>query len=688
MANLDTNIKYISGEAAAKRMAGLEVKTVEDLLYFFPFRHEDYREITPIAALRSGQFANIVGTIEIIQNKRSPRKRMNITEAIISDETDQAKAVWFNQPFIAKNLKEGDKVSLSGKVAPDYGGFSLKSPAYEKIFSGRAVHTQGLVPVYHSTANLTQKHIRFMVNQVIGLAEEMSDWLPEHIIKEYGLMPLSKAIRQMHFPSDPAELEKARRRLAFNELFLIQLQAQIIKRSLKNRSAPKIKFLEKETREFVNNLPFTLTDAQKKAAWEILTDLEKGEPMARLLEGDVGSGKTVVAALALLNCALNKKQAVLMVPTEILAFQHYENLRLFFNKYDLNISLITGSRKEMESNESTAKKIFEIIKKGGSKIIIGTHALIQEKIAFKNLSLAIIDEQHRFGVEQRKTLIDKAGGQNGSMPHLLSMTATPIPRSLALALFGDLDLSIINEMPKGRKKIITRVVSENKRETAYKFVRERVEEGRQVFVICPLIDISDKLGVKSAKEEYEKLNKLIFPDLNIGLLHGRMKPAEKEKIMNDFNANKLNVLVSTSVIEVGIDVPNATVMMIEGADRFGLAQLHQFRGRIGRGEHQSYCLLFTDNGSEKTIQRLEALVKYHDGFALAKVDLEFRGPGEIYGTAQKGFPELKVATLFDHETIKKSRASAIKIIEDNPDLSSYPKLKNKLSQWEAEYHPE
>ena len=519
------------------------------------------------------------------------------------------------------------------------------------------------------------------------MAVRVPDWLPFEVRKEARLISLAEAIKKIHFPKSDFDIKQARERLAFDELFLIQLQAQLVKKNLSASKAPAIKFHEAETKNFVDSLPFKLTDAQRKAAWEILS---------RLLEGDVGSGKTVVALIAMFTIALNGKQAVLMAPTEILARQHFETIKKFIGEYS-SVALLTRSQflisnfqflnNNQISNDKISKKfILENINNGGIKIIIGTHALIQEDVKFNNLALAVIDEQHRFGVEQRKVLMEKSGGK--LTPHLLSMTATPIPRSLALALYGDLDLSILNEMPKDRKKIITSVVPEDKRAAAYGFIREQVKQGRQVFVICPLIDLSDKLGVKSVEYEYQKLAKIIFPDLAIGKLHGKMKPAEKEKIMAEFLAGQIKILVATSVVEVGVDVPNASIMMIEGADRFGLAQLHQFRGRVGRSIYQSYCFLFTDNDSEKTLTRLEAVVKYNNGFELAKVDLKFRGPGQVYGVEQKGFPELKMASLFDYGLMKLAREQAVKLIGRDNSLNSWPALKEKLGEWEKSVHLE
>lgn len=681
MITLNTNIEELNrvGKTTASRLKRIGIETVHDLLYYFPFRYEDFRHTTPIDQLEPGTSANVVGVIELIQNKRSYKKRMNITEALVSDETEQLKVIWFNQPFIAKNLRSGDKVSLAGKVEPDpVHDLVMKSPVYEKVLATGAVHTKGLVPNYHLTANLTQKQLRFLIKQVLPLTAKLIDWLPAAVIKRQKMLPLKIAVAKIHFPAGQKEIDTARRRLGFNELFLLQLESLMVKRELEACQAEPITFHEKDTQKFVKSLPFKLTAAQKKAAWEIIQDLGKSKPMARLLEGDVGSGKTIVAVLAMLNVALSGKQAVLMVPTEILAHQHFASFSKLLKPLNLPIGIITRTKKEITQNPEKEKVNSAFVIRN-SAFVIGTHALIQEKINFEDLALAIIDEQHRFGVEQRKVLTDKSGNPK-TTPHFLSMTATPIPRSLALALYGDLDISIINQMPQGRQPILTRVVPENKRSKAYKFIREQIKSGRQVFVICPLIDISDKLGVKSVKEEYKKLNEQVFPDLSIAMLHGKLKSKEKEEIMQDFLNKKTKILVSTSVVEVGVDVPNACVMMIEGADRFGLAQLHQFRGRVGRSKYQSYCFLFTESESPRTMKRLRALTEHHSGFELAKIDLKLRGPGEVYGTAQSGFPELKVATLFDYELMKQAREEAEKIIQEDLKLKKYPNIKKKLNK--------
>lgn len=682
MISLDSKISelYRVGDATAKILTKLGLESAQDLLFYFPFRYDDFSKSLPIADLKADTNANIIGTIELIQNKRSFKRKMYLTEALISDESDTIKILWFNQPFLTRNLKVGDKISIAGRVSEKNGQLIMIAPLYEKIYSEDLIHTKGLIPNYHLTADLSQKQIRSLIKQVITLATNVTDWLPSEIKKRLALLDLSAALTKIHFPKKPEDVLVAQKRLAFTELFLRQLKAQLIKKELKSRTAPLIKFQKEATKNFVGDLPFTMTNAQKKAAWEILQDLEKKSPMSRLLEGDVGSGKTLVAVMAILNVILNKKQAALMVPTEILAEQHFTSLKKLLKNYKIKIELLTHNHKLDDVNSAD--------------IIIGTQALIQENVKFNNLALVIVDEQHRFGVKQRQKLLDFTANNQKSVketPHFLSMTATPIPRSLALAIYGDLDLSLIDEMPANRKKIITKLVTEDKRAAAYNFIREQIKLGHQAFVVCPLIDESDKLGVKSVKKEHEHLDKEIFPELKVGLLHGKLKAKEKEAIMAEFLAGKIQILVSTSVIEVGVDVPNATMMIIEGAERFGLATLHQFRGRVGRSDYQSYCFLFPSSEeltNEKTITRLEAMTKYNDGFSLAKIDLKIRGAGEIYGLDQSGFPELQIASLFDYENIKKAQAEASALVISDPELKKYPLLKTKLGEWENKIHLE
>lgn len=670
------------GEKTAAQFKKLGLNTAGDLLFYLPFRYDDFSTGLQIAELKDGQTANVIGTIDLIQNKRSARRKMQITEALIRDDSGYLKVIWFNQAFLTRTLKEGDEISLAGRITDDYGQLQMVSPNYEKITSADILHTKGLVPNYHSTEALSQKQIRSCLKQILPLAEKVEDWLPENLRRNLNLIDLKKALYKIHSPKESEDITKAARRLAFTELFLRQLKSQSIKRELQNLKATPITFNEELTRSFVAGLAFPLTGAQKKSTWEILKDLGKKMPMSRLLEGDVGSGKTMVAIIALLNVAASGRQGALMAPTEILAEQHFKTLSHYLYKYDIKIGLITSKHQEVN---------FELNDKlllTSADILIGTHALIQSKIIIPRLSLAIVDEQHRFGVNQRHTII-KTG--DDVVPHFLSMTATPIPRSMALAIYGDLDFSIIDEMPKGRLPIITSLINNKNREETYKFIHKEIKNGRQAYVVCPLIDESDKLGVKSAKQEFEKLQNEIFPDLKVGLLHGKMKIKEKEQVMADFVKNDIKILVATSVIEVGIDVPNATIMVIEGAERFGLSQLHQFRGRVGRSHLASYCYLIPTQeniSNPKTLERLEALIKYHDGLTLAKIDLKLRGAGDLYGTLQSGFDESQISALFDFETIKKARDEAAKIIETDPDFKKHPAIKLKLGEWEKKTHLE
>jgi len=585
-------------------------------------------------------------------------------------------------------LSHGDEIYISGKPILTDAGLEFHNPNFEKIgkYDKATMHTNRLVPVYSSTEKLSQKQIRFILKTILVCAQQISEWLPKEIIEKEKLLPLSQAVHQIHFPINKENLKHAKRRLKFDEIFLLQMRAGIIKKELLKFKSFVINFKEKQTKNFVNNLPFKMTQAQKKSAWEIIQDLEKNQPMNRLLEGDVGSGKTITAALAILNTLLNKFQVAYMAPTEILAHQHFNSFCEIFKDYDFNIALLTRSESKINSKKNIKKTdLIKKIKNQEIDFVIGTHALIQNKIEFKNLAFVIIDEQHRFGVGQRKMLKQKS--EKNSQPHLLSMTATPIPRSLALTLYGELDLSVINEMPKNRKPIITKIINMENRAKTYEFIKSEIAKDKQIFVVCPLIDPSDKLGSKAVKEEFEKLDKKIFPKIKIELLHGKLKSDEKEKIMQNFVNNKTKILVSTTVIEVGIDVPNATIIMIESAERFGLAQLHQLRGRVGRAEHQSYCFLFTESDNEQVFKRLHAVVESKNGFELAEKDLEFRGPGEVYGIKQSGYNDmLKIATLMDWPIIKSTKPWVDKILNSDPELKNNLNIKNKLTDFETSIH--
>ncbi|MCD6471055.1 ATP-dependent DNA helicase RecG [bacterium] len=687
---LNTPISQVGnlGRIFAKKLKRLGLETVKDLLFYYPFRYDDYSNILSISDLKSKKSGTIKGKIKLIANHRTAKKKMIITEAIICDESDSIKCIWFNQPFLTKILKPGTNVYLSGRLDYDkHYGLQLLSPSYEIVRKQAPIHTGRLVPIYPVTAGLSQKQIRSLIRKVIPLAQKVSDWLPRFIKTKYNLINLTTALEQIHFPFDKNWLEKAKHRLKFDELFLLQIKTQLIRQKIKEKNALSIRFKSKKTQEFVKNLPFKLTNAQRKCAWEIIRDIEKNQPMNRLLEGDVGSGKTVVAVIAILNVALNKYQTAYMTPTEILAQQQFQNISEMLKQYEINIALLTRGisiiSKKGVIKKSSKKELIEKIKKNEIDVVIGTHTLIQKKIKFANLAFVIIDEQHRFGVEQRAKLIKqttKVFKQKNFSPHFLSMTATPIPRSLALTVYGDLDISIIDELPKNRKTIITKIVKHRELKQTYQFIREEIKKGRQAFVICPLIDPSDKLGVKSVKEEYEKLKGTIFPDLNISILHGKLKAKEKEKIMKEFLENKINILISTTVVEVGIDIPNASIMFVEGADRFGLAQLYQLRGRVGRSKWQSYCFLVPENPSEKARKRLNAVLKAKNGLELAELDLKMRGPGEIFGTEQSGYLEsLKIAKLSDIQIIKETQ-EVVKNLSWNTLEKKYPELFEKIRQ--------
>ncbi|PLX28462.1 DNA helicase RecG [Candidatus Parcubacteria bacterium] len=678
------------GGVLERNLKRLQIRTVEDLLYYYPFRYEDYSKIIDIKDLVEGQEVTVRGKIEVIASKRSPRKRVVVTEAVVADSTDQLRIVWFGQPFIAKTLKVGDEVFFSGKTKTDMFGMQMVSPSYEKISKhGDTVHTARIVPMYPLTSGITQKQLRFLMTQAVRATEQIVDWLPEDIRDRVDVMNLSEAIKAIHFPESEEEFQHAERRLKFDELFVLQLRAEMIRQSIKSSRAPKLEFKEKEIKQFVETFPFELTKDQKVSAWEIFQDMETSEPMNRLLEGDVGSGKTVVAAMGLYSAVLNKHQGAIMAPTEILAKQHFETLKKVFGE-NLRIGILTRTECtilnfEFKSTSKAAQKreMLEHISKGDVDIMVGTHALLTHDVEFKNLGLVIVDEQHRFGVDQRKTIREKSGDTD-TVPHFLSMTATPIPRSFALTLYGDLDLSIIKHMPQGRKPVQTRLVDPHNRNKAYTFIKDQVKKGRQVFVVCPLIEEKDtSTEKKSVMAEYEKLSKQIFPDLTISYLHGKMLSKEKDTVMQKFSDGEIDILVSTSVVEVGVDIPNASVMMIEGAERFGLAQLHQFRGRVGRSSHQSYCFLFTDSTTDKSKKRLKLFESTTDGFKLAEHDLELRGPGEVYGMAQSGMMHLRLATLSDKELIKLARE-----VSRGIDFEKYPDLYDKVGEWEDKVHLE
>lgn len=664
------------GPSFAKRLQKLNIKTVKDLIYHFPHRYQDYTLTSQISRLQPGETVTIQGQVISIKNiyTRGGRK---IQTAVVSDGEDTIEITWFNQPFLVKTLPVGTFVSLSGKV--DWFGRKkvLVSPEYEKVQNakrdtqnGETIHTGRLVPIYPETFGISSKWLRSRIARVLpAVLPEITEFLPQNIKEKNRLVDLKTALSKIHFPADSEETEEARYRLAFDELFEIQLLALVRKKEWrKQKLAHNLSVDQERVLEFIKSLPFELTESQKTAAREILNDLGKEEPMNRLLEGDVGSGKTVVAALACLVAYTNGYQSAIMAPTQILANQHFNTLNTLLALFGVTVELLTGEK----------GKKGRVKGKNSADITVGTHALIQNKVSFDRLACVVIDEQHRFGVAQRALLSEKSKDR---APHILTMTATPIPRTIALTMYGDLDLSTLEEMPKGRIGIKTWVVPPQKREAAYIWIRERVKEtDEQAFIVCPLIEESEKETMKSVKAaavEFERLSKKVFPDLRLGLLHGRMKSQEKNEIMEKFRTGSLDILVATPVVEVGIDMPNATIMMVEAAERFGLAQLHQLRGRVGRGSKQSYCLLFTDSQSGHVATRLKALERTLSGAQLAELDLKMRGPGEVYGTMQHGFPELKIASFSDFDLIKRARDAAGVLIDK---LNLYPKLAELVRQ--------
>ncbi|HEY5805979.1 MAG TPA: ATP-dependent DNA helicase RecG [Candidatus Saccharimonadales bacterium] len=666
-----TEIKGV-GEEIAKKYAVLGVCTVKDLIEDFPRRYDDYSSVTPIKYMRPGPV-----TIEALIKQakgRYVRRGMHITEAIASDDTDSVRLVWFNQPYRANSLKAGQAYFISGQYELSRQRFAIMNPSVELV-SDFPVNTARILPVYRETKGLTSKQIRRAIREATALIHALDETLPQWLLEEQRLMPRADAAFAMHFPKDAKNLEEAKRRIGFEEVFELSLASLLNKYELLKDTAAGIPFNEQLARKFVKSLPFTLTDAQRKVVWQIYQDMQKTQPMNRLIEGDVGSGKTVVAAMAAVMAMAEGYQAVLMAPTELLARQHAETIYSLLGPLDMHdkVALLVGGMKSAEKD--AARKA---IKEGRAQFIIGTHALIQESVDMHKLGLVVVDEQHRFGVEQRRKLMAKAG----HMPHLLSLTATPIPRSLALTLYGELDISVLDAKPAGRQPIETQITSPNSRAQLNQEIEQELKAGRQMFVVCPLITETTNNRVNSAEKIYEQFSKKDFKNWRVGLLHGKMKPVEKNAIMADFVTRKLDILVSTTVIEVGVDVPNASIMLIEAAERFGLAQIHQLRGRVGRGSHKGHCYLMMSDSSAPP-KRLQALERMSDGFRLAELDLELRGPGAIYGTMQHGALDLRVAQLTDVKLIATARNSALSFIEKGENLLQYPQLFERVKALRA-----
>jgi ATP-dependent DNA helicase RecG len=666
-----TDIKGV-GPELAKKLAVLGVHTVDDLLLNFPRRYNDFSQVSSIQSLHPGP-VTIEAYIKQVKG-RYVRRGMHITEAVASDETDSVRLVWFNQPYRANAIKPGQSYFISGQYELSRMRFAIMNPSMELV-SEFPVNTARIVPVYRETKGCTSNQIRKIMREAIPHIRQLSETLPDWLIKQEKLMPRSTAIEAMHFPQNGDVLAEAQRRLGFEEVFELSMASLLNKYELLQDVSIAIPFDEKLAKQFVGHLPFTLTDAQRAVVWQLYQDMQKTQPMNRLVEGDVGSGKTVVATMAALMVMAEGYQVAFMAPTELLARQHAETIYKLLEPLGMHekVALLVGGMKPLQKNMA-----YDHIAKGQVQCIIGTHALIQEKVDMHTLGLVVIDEQHRFGVEQRKRLMAKAG----HMPHLLSLTATPIPRSLALTLYGELDVSIIAAKPAGRKPVTTEICSPNSRKQLYESIETELEAGRQMFVVCPLITESASLKALSAEQVYEQLSKKDFKHRRVGLLHGKMKPADKQAIMEQFSRHELDILVSTTVIEVGVDVPNASIMLIEAADRFGLAQIHQLRGRVGRGGHHGYCYLMMSDSAAPP-QRLQALARSNDGFKLAELDLELRGPGAIYGTMQHGALDLRVAKLTDTKLIAAARAAAQKCIDRGEDLIQYPQLYEHVTRLRA-----
>ncbi len=677
-----TSLKQV-GRKTPELLAKLEIASVRDLLYHFPHRYIDYSRLAKVSELWQGQELTVEGQITEARALSLGRSRRKATEAILADDTGVAKITWFGQQYLARSLRPGTRIAVSGRVESFSGRPVFESPEYDIIRPGQpTLNTGRLAPVYPLTAGLTGRTMRNLVWQALeSCLGQVKETLPDPVLSRTRLMPLAGALRQAHYPDSLEQRDSARRRLAFEELLTIQLSVL----SSRHQEVGQQQGVAIETPAgfvdgILSNLPFILTGAQRRCLEEALRDMSRGTPpMNRLLQGEVGSGKTVVALVALLSAIAAGYQGAIMAPTAVLAEQHFLTVgRLLGEMADvtqaenqltvylealgrpMTVGLLTGSARARPRN-----RIRSLATEGTLDLLIGTHALIQEGVELPRLALAVMDEQHRFGVMQRSALRQKSDEN----PHTLVMSATPIPRTLTLTLYGDLDISVIDELPPGRQEILTRYVDPERREAAYGFICREVSAGRQAFIVCPLIDESEAIVAKAAAEEYERLSREIFPELRVGLLHGRMSGAEKDRTMRQFRDGELDILVTTAVVEVGIDVPNATVMLIEGADRFGMAQLHQFRGRVGRGEHKSYCILLSENPSAAANERLAALEGTQDGFRLAEIDLELRGPGDFFGTRQSGLPDLRMARLSDRDLLDLARSEAMEIMDKDPDLA-------------------
>ena len=664
-----TTLPFV-GPKYAKLLEKLGIKTAADLLYHLPKRYIDLSQITPIDQLLEDELQVVKATVTQIKKVRIRGGRVMIT-AQVMDHTGRLQLTWFNQPYMEKSLQEGSVYRFAGEVSYKYNQWQMISPQVE-LASKPPVHTGRLVPIYAQTAGVSSKWLRARLAPLMSKTGDITpEFLPDEVIKRQQLNHLPQAIRHLHAPESLTQANQAKYRLAFDELLLLQLAAMQRKSNWQaGRQAAKLAIQDDALEKIMSQLPFILTDAQMKAIQDIRANIASSTPMNRLLEGDVGSGKTIVAFIAALIAVANDYQVALMAPTSVLAQQHYQSFQSLLEKFTNSQGLDIFKSGTPTLSLRTSKS-----KMAPADITVGTHALIADGVDFDKLGLVIIDEQHRFGVEQRATLMAKAK----QAVHLLSMTATPIPRTLALTAYGDLSLSILDQMPQGRLPIKTHIVPDRKRQDMYGFIAKALDRGEQAYVICPLVEESDNIqSVRDATSEYQRLQ-TIFPNHKLALLHGRLKPTEKDQILADFKDHKFDLLVATPVVEVGIDVPNATMLLIEGAERFGLAQLHQLRGRVGRGSIQSYCFLLSDSTQAEDVQRLQHLEHEHSGIRLAEIDLQTRGPGEVYGTRQSGIPELKAADLQDVELIEKAQQEAQHLFATN-SLQNHPALAEKLAE--------
>lgn len=673
--SLNSSAKYIKGVGPKiyRLLNKVQIFTVEDLLYYFPKRYEDRSNFTPINKLEPGTINTVRGEV-VASNLRRSKRGMPIFQIAIRDNTATIYAIWFNQPYLKNSIKKGMDIILHGKVEKSYQLLQINSPEYEIVSDETdSVHMGRIVPIYQLTKGLSQKRLRRIIYNAIDLTSKVEEYLTEDIVERRNLISLSEALKEIHFPCDKKGFVKARNRLVFDEFFLLQIVVAVkrvnymseengIKHQLDRKPFYKLKKL----------LDFNLTESQKNVINQIASDMCSSVPMNRLLQGDVGSGKTVVSIFTALLSLISGYQAAFMVPTEILAIQHYKKLNAIFSKLGYEVEILIGSLKSKKTQE-----VKERIKKGKVDIVIGTHALIQGEVEFAKLSLVIIDEEHRFGVLQRSKL-----RQKGKNPDVLIMTATPIPRTLTMTLYGDMDISVIEGLPPGRKLAKTYWVNSSKKQKVYKFIKRKMKEGRQCYVVYPLIEESEKMDLKSATQMYEKFKDKIFDDFEVGLLHGKMNPDKRDRVLKGFMENNIDLLVTTTVIEVGMDIPNASILMVENAERFGLSQLHQLRGRISRAGYQPYCILVSDAKNDSAKERLESLVNTVDGFQIAESDLKLRGPGEFVGTKQHGLPEFKIADLLkDTNLLKVARKEAFRVIKNSPNLKKekFKKIKKKVN---------